>query len=279
MTSGALQPQHLMELLAGEAAGDLSAQEASELSALYRAGQPAGRYDLMRTAALVQVAFLRADRRRPAPMPAALENRLMQQAERWCAAHIPARAVTDTPSTRPALRQPMGPAPARARRWLSPAWAGWYLAAALAVAFVAVRSGPGTVPVESTAVERRAALVRSADDLMILPWGRSTEPGFENVTGDVVWSSARQEGYMRLAGLPANQPTQSQYQLWIIDPERDTHPVDGGVFDVPTGGEVIIPVQAKLPIGRPTAFALTLEKPGGVVVSDGPLLVVTAAGS
>ena len=80
---------------------------------------------------------------------------------------------------------------------------------------------------------------------------------------------------MRLAGLVANDPGTAQYQLWIVDPERDQRPVDGGVFDVPSGGgEVIIPIDPKLRIKSPAAFAITLEKPGGVVVSGGPLLVV-----
>jgi hypothetical protein len=39
---------------------------------------------------------------------------------------------------------------------------------------------------------------------------------------------------------------------------------------------VTIPIHAKLRIGRPKAFAITLEHAGGVVVSDGPLLVVAA---
>ena len=47
-------------------------------------------------------------------------------------------------------------------------------------------------------------------------------------------------------------------------------------FDVGPGGEVVIPIDAKLRVGRPTAFAITLEKAGGVVVSDGPLLLVAA---
>ena len=75
-----------------------------------------------------------------------------------------------------------------------------------------------------------------------------------------------------------NDPVKAQYQLWIVDPERDAHPVDGGVFDVPTAGEILVPIQAKLTIHRPTAFAITLEKPGGVVVSTQPLLVVAAVG-
>ena len=94
----------------------------------------------------------------------------------------------------------------------------------------------------------------------------------------MVWSDSAQQGFMRLVGLPANQPDVAQYQLWIIDPDRDSQPVDGGVFDVSSEGEVLVPIDAKLAVRNPRAFALTLEQPGGVVVSDGPLLVVAASG-
>lgn len=63
--------------------------------------------------------------------------------------------------------------------------------------------------------------------------------------------------------MPANDPTVSKYQLRIVDPERDASPVDGVVFDVPAGTqEVFIPVNAKLAVSNPAAFAITREQPG-----------------
>jgi hypothetical protein len=47
--------------------------------------------------------------------------------------------------------------------------------------------------------------------------------------------------------------------------------VDGGVFDVTpqatASGDVIVPFRAKLPVGKAAAFVVTMEQPGGVVVS------------
>ena len=112
-----------------------------------------------------------------------------------------------------------------------------------------------------------------------IPWAQPADPRYAQVSGDVVWNDDRQEGYLRLAGMPVNDPAQSQYQLWVVDPDRDANPVDGGVFDIPAGtGEVIVPITAKLAVDQPVAFAITREKPGGVVVSAGPLLVVASAG-
>ena len=65
-------------------------------------------------------------------------------------------------------------------------------------------------------------------------------------------------------------------RLWIVDASRDpkienTNRVDGGVFDINAQGEVIVPINAKLLARNATAFAITVEAPGGVVESKGPL--------
>jgi anti-sigma-K factor RskA len=83
---------------------------------------------------------------------------------------------------------------------------------------------------------------------------------------------------MRIRGLAANDPTVEQYQLWIFDAERNAdHPIDGGVFDVAADGEVVVPMDPRLPVGRATLFAVTVEKPGGVVVSSRERLPLLAA--
>jgi anti-sigma-K factor RskA len=97
------------------------------------------------------------------------------------------------------------------------------------------------------------------------------------MSGKVVWSDSMQEGYMILTNLPANEPTAKQYQLWIVDPDRDEKPVDGGVFDIPTGdGTTIIPIRNPLVVNDPKAFVITLEQPGGVVVSKQEVVVALA---
>lgn len=128
----------------------------------------------------------------------------------------------------------------------------------------------------------RAALLASADDLVRVAWTRpgdsSASPSTSDL-GDVVWSPKFQKGYMRIRGLDRNDPAVEQYQLWILDPSRDSKPVDGGVFDIKEDGEVILPIHAKLHVDQPSLFAITVEKPGGVVVSDQsrlPLLAVVS---
>lgn len=102
----------------------------------------------------------------------------------------------------------------------------------------------------------------------------------DDAGGSILWSSELQTGVMILRGLAANDPTKEQYQLWIVDRGREGPPVDGGVFDVPVGEqELRIPVDAKLLISDPTLFQITVEAPGGVVVSQQKRVLLVATGS
>ena len=93
--------------------------------------------------------------------------------------------------------------------------------------------------------------------------------------GDVVWSVADQRGYLRLRALPPNDPRRMQYQLWIFDKNQDgRYPVDGGVFNVSGNGEVIVPIHTPIAVRGPVMFAITEEKPGGVVVSNREKIVL-----
>jgi hypothetical protein len=171
------------------------------------------------------------------------------------------------------------------------AWMGWVAAAAcLALAvgtYVLSRrtiEGGGTVAkVEPTAAEKRDRMIAEAKDAVRISWTPTEDVAAKGSSGEVVWSNARQEGYMTFRALSANDPTKEQYQLWIFDAERDEkYPVDGGVFDVGAaqagpGGEVVVPIVAKVAVKTPKLFAVTIEKPGGVVVSKRERIAVTAA--
>ena len=59
--------------------------------------------------------------------------------------------------------------------------------------------------------------------------------------------------------------------------ERDEKPVDGGVFDIPTDAEThVIPIYNPVAVSEPQAFVITLEQPGGVVVSKQEVVVALA---
>lgn len=164
------------------------------------------------------------------------------------------------------------PAASAGRNW------SWAVAAALALALV-MTNLDFVDPAGPDFAEARELLIANSGATQVIPWTPPEDPAFEQVTGDVVWNDELQEGYMLLTGMPVNDPSVAQYQLWVVDPDRDSNPVDGGVFDIPSGQQsVVIPINAKLAVDEPTVFAITREQPGGVVVSKGPLLVIASAG-
>lgn len=144
---------------------------------------------------------------------------------------------------------------------------GWVLAAAALVVAGVQWSWSSNGDQDPT--EQRAALLALADSVRY-EWAKGPSELSGSVAGgDVVWSPSRQAGVMRFRGLPANDATAMQYQLWIFDKGRAGPPVDGGVFDVPAGQtEVLIPIDAKIAVLDAAGFAVTCERPGGVVVSD-----------
>lgn len=166
---------------------------------------------------------------------------------------------------------PAPPSPAR-RPWVERlSWLALGLLLAAGAAWW-LRGGPNVVADEPTLAERRSRLL-DGEDTLTRSWSAgptAPEVGDDFDFGDVVWSRSEQEGYLRIRGLPVNDVTREQYQLWIFDETRDAaHPVDGGVFDVTDAdGETIVAIDPKLAVREATLFAITVESPGGVVVSD-----------
>ena len=132
-------------------------------------------------------------------------------------------------------------------------------------------------PAELAAADLRARLLEDSRT-GLWTWQATEDPAAGGASGDIVWNSARQEGFMRFAGLQPNAPDTSSYQLWIFDEARDERfPVDGGVFNVPPGsGEIIVPIRPTLDVSRPVLFAVTVERPGGVMVSSRERIALVA---
>ncbi len=175
--------------------------------------------------------------------------------------------MTDRPRTRMSRR----------RGWIGAGQggsSGWWTAAACLVLAIAAWIRPLHAPPPprtATPVARsvaRRALLADAGTIEIALEG-SQDPAAGSVHGDVVWDPIAQRGFIRFTGLPRNDPAIAQYQIWISDAARDPrYPVDGGVFDCPSARRrVIVPIHPAVPVRRAKSFVITLEKPGGVVVS------------
>ena len=245
-------------------------------------------------------------------LPAALTERLLADMDRALGGAAgegrgvpdPARPAVvlpfrsrEAPEADPAGRSPeITPRPPRSRdvrRRLREA-APWVLAAAaIALAILGRRgrvegpvAGPPPAPTADAAAPAPETPASAREALLAIPgtaqlaWKATEDPSATGASGDVVWHSGAQRGFMRFRGLAANDPAKTQYQLWIFDGERDDkYPVDGGVFNVGPDGELVVPIAAKLHVNKATLFAVTVEKPGGVVVSKRERIVLTAAPS
>ncbi len=252
-----LTNQEIIELTTLRATEGLNSEQEARLEALLAAHglEDTDELDLAAAAAANAIALERSQDYEDAPVK--LKARLLEDADRFFG------DTADNVVELPPQRTGRG-------NWN---W-GWATAAALAIALISTNVSD----FRSTTVDHEAArqrLVAEADGTRVIPWSVPTFEEYASVSGDVVWNDERQEGYLLLTGMPANDPTVSQYQLWIVDPDRDSNPVDGGVFDVPAGQDtVVVPIDVKLEVSNPGVFAITREQPGGVVVSQGPLLVV-----
>jgi anti-sigma-K factor RskA len=181
------------------------------------------------------------------------------------------RSEAEQPEPAPLI---LAPPDYRIARWAT------YVSAIAALAILAVALWVYSKRNDPVDPEQIAAEIESSADK--LEWSFAAKPDplvGANAGGSIVWSSDLQAGVMVLRGLAANDPTTEQYQLWIVDRRREGPPVDGGVFDVPVGDELRIPVDAKLLVGDPAVFTITVERPGGVVVSRQDRVVMVAAGS
>lgn len=273
MTTRAPLDPRAEELLCQDALEGLNEAELRELSALLGPALEEERALWGRAVAGVDLAHVPAS----AQLPEALRDRILVSAEPFVA-----------PPARPSSAS-VQPLPRRDRRIVP-----WLLAAAcflVALLAILVRPVPPPSPPQIVSVvvsvpvpppappapeEARTRLLAQGKANPI-PWGGTKDPAAKGVEGDVVWDNARQEGYMRFRGLAANDPKKLQYQLWIFDKNQDQrYPVDGGVFDVNSDGEVVVPITAKIAVREPTLFAITIEKPGGVVVSSRERLVLAA---
>ena len=250
------------DLLCKKVMYGLSAEEEKQLAELQREG---GVDDESLSFELAAASVATGSLDRTEQMPAALRNRILADAE----AHV-------------GKPQPVADVPYYQNRVPILGWLGWAFAAAacvvLALNIYFTRTSPPVVVIPPTPTPspektltpgdmRQQLILSVGPDLARGTWQAVGAAGAQP-TGDVVWDDKTQTGYVRLSGLPKNDPAAKTYQLWIVAENQDPKtPVDGGTFDITTDGEVIIPIDAKVKVQNPQAFAITLEKAGGVPVS------------
>lgn len=202
-----------------------------------------------------------------AAMPAALLERCIERVERLAEPAPIAGSIRPAPAapSTPVAGRVAGVAVAPAR--LGAAWAaGWAAAVLLFAALVFSISRSARVPGDRPAISAVAPVIAMR---------KTEDPLCAAASGQIVWDADAQRGRLVVTGLEPNDPSRLQYQLWIFDATRDERfPVDGGLFDVPASGQVVIDVRPPVPVREPALFAVTVEPPGGSVVSDRRIVLV-----
>ena len=218
------------------------------------------------------------------PMPAHLNANILASADSYFASAESAAGSTER-AVETAEADDMQPTFGfEPKRSSLSSWLGWAIAGAACIALAfnvyttrfqspteIVKGPTPTVTPEKPSPAKLYEEIASMPTAIKANFGAlPTAPAdLKNVGGDVVWSDERQAGYMKLRNLPKNDKNLSTYQLWVFEENQgDKTPIDGGTFDVDADGDVIIPIDAKLKAKNPAMFAITVEKPGGVVVSD-----------
>jgi anti-sigma-K factor RskA len=243
-----------LEWLLADADGQLNAEQQVELNSLL-AEHPhlANQWEDL----ICQ--YLQASAPAVEPLPELLQARLHKQAEEFFSTPAPAQQNTPPATPQPASRSVLWPLAFAASVLL--AVLGWY------------------PQLQQQAPGNPAALHADllAEGAIQLAWSPTDDPAsLPAESGDIVWDPRSQKGVMRFTGLKPNDPRAEQYQLWIFDANRELHPVDGGVFNINEQGEAFVAFEAKLPVGQAHLFAVTVERPGGVVVSDQGRIAVLA---
>jgi hypothetical protein len=288
----------LIDLLVKQVTEGLSSAEQRELDVLDSAAASAYLRDLEKAAAALTVAASSGAE----PLPAGLAQRLARCADEHVSALATANVVgldaaRGTRQDAAAVSREAAPPDGHSRSGTY----GWLAAAAclLLAVYAWMRSPPQTQapnvvvvpslpatpsvpppPAAPTPSEERAAMLAQSNTVKVT-LNATKDPAGKGVTGDAVWDPVTQKGFLHFVGLASNDPSSSQYQIWIFDAARDSrYPVDGGVFDVPAiADDVVIPINAALGVSKVAAFAVTVEKPGGVVVSARQHVVVLGAAS
>ncbi|RYD30791.1 MAG: anti-sigma factor, partial [Verrucomicrobiaceae bacterium] len=88
----------------------------------------------------------------------------------------------------------------------------------------------------------------------------------------VVWDPTNSQGQIQLANLP-QLDAEKDYQLWIVDPAQK-NPVSAGLIHRAADGSAKVPFQPVQVISTAAAFAISIEKAGGVPVGEGPIVIL-----
>jgi anti-sigma-K factor RskA len=156
------------------------------------------------------------------------------------------------------------------RRRPSFAWMPWAIAASLIV-FCSL------LALDRARLQRELANMRTADPLMQTIFFTLTPSGSApaDAKATVAWQPGRQTGVIRITNLPAPESGRD-YQLWAVDAAHKD-PISAGVIHVDKNGVAQIRFKPVEMAQQVKAFAISLEREGGVPKKEGPILLAGTA--
>jgi anti-sigma-K factor RskA len=146
------------------------------------------------------------------------------------------------------------------------AWIPWALVAGLALTCAYLVAESAGLRTRLSRLERRDFLSR----IQIVSLSSKLENA-PNANAVVVWDEKKQSGVLKVTQLPRNAQDRD-YQIWLVDP-RYKDPVDGGVFHVMNDESLRVPFHPNTPVRGAQAFAISLERKGGVTKAEGPIVL------
>jgi len=256
--------EKLLELLADRAVDSLDVQDQAELDALLAEHPEADDGTFDHAAAALMIALAGPIE----PMPDQVRSRVLASLS----------VDASPPASEPLkLAEPAArfTRPARPNFW---AWSGWLAAAAcLVIAVLVVQGRAPALQQKTDLAQALREFVQTAPDIKRTAWKDWDNPEQTGVTGEVYWSESQQRGFVTFRGLAPNDPNREKYQLWIIDHRGMDQRISGALFDCPTSeAECIVEITSPIQVHDAAAFAVTIEKPEGVWVSDMSRRVVIA---
>jgi anti-sigma-K factor RskA len=146
-------------------------------------------------------------------------------------------------------------------------WVPWAIAAMLIVFC-------GLLTLDRVRLAHQLADIRAADPLMQTTFFSlaPAAPAPADAKATVAWQPGRQSGVIRVSNLPAPQAGKD-YQLWAVDAEHKD-PISAGIVRVDKDGVAQIRFKPVEKAEHIKAFAISLEREGGVPKKEGPILLV-----
>jgi anti-sigma-K factor RskA len=146
-------------------------------------------------------------------------------------------------------------------------WLPWAIAALLFVSL-------GTLFYNNMRLRRELAQMRGTDPLMQTNFVAlaPVKDAPADAKAMVAWQPDKQSGVIHIKDLPAAGEGKD-YQLWVVDAEHKD-PIDAGMIHVEQDGTAQVRFKPSNAARRVKAFALSLEREGGVPKREGPIVLI-----